>query len=181
MTYDESGNFKNKPPTYAQVVKNKVDEDSKEEKKNNILEYDDYDAQILGMLITDMDQHFNTEEKYLEKRAKQYPQHAQQYLINKGLKMFKEIGEEAVYKEIKQQHDRKCFEPVHKEQLTKEELSKAQIALTYLTEKRDGRIKSRTVFNGKPTRTWIGKEDTASPTASTEGLFITGVIDAHEE
>ena len=64
--------------------------------------------------------------------------------------------------------------------MTDGKIRKAQIALTYITQKRDGRVKGRTVYNGKPTRQWIGKEDTASPTASTEGTFITGVIDAHE-
>ena len=36
------------------------------------------------------------------------------------------------------------------------------------------------VFNGKPTREWLSREESASPTASLEGIVITGVIDAHE-
>ena len=36
------------------------------------------------------------------------------------------------------------------------------------------------VFNGKPTREWLSREESASPTASLEGLVITGVIDTHE-
>ena len=65
-------------------------------------------------------------------------------------------------------------------ELTKQERERAQLALGYLTEKRDGTIKGRMVFNGKPTREWVSREESASPTASLEGIVITGVIDAHE-
>ena len=64
--------------------------------------------------------------------------------------------------------------------LTKQEHERAQLALGYLTKKRDGTIKGRMVFNGKPTREWLSREELASPTASIEGIVITGVIDAHE-
>ena len=36
------------------------------------------------------------------------------------------------------------------------------------------------VYNGKPTREWLSREDTSSTTASTEAIFITASIDAHE-
>ena len=36
------------------------------------------------------------------------------------------------------------------------------------------------MFNGKPTRQWLGKDESTSPTATTESIFLTGVIDAHE-
>jgi hypothetical protein len=51
----------------------------------------------------------------------------------------------------------------------------------FLTEKRDGRIKGRLVYNGKPTRDCLSKEDAASPTASLEGIMLTGIIDAKEK
>ena len=47
-------------------------------------------------------------------------------------------------------------------------------------EKRDGTIKARTVYNGKPTCAWHDKEETASPTASLESILLTAVVDAHE-
>ena len=37
------------------------------------------------------------------------------------------------------------------------------------------------VYNGKPTRDWLSREDSASPTASLEGVLITSVIDAKEQ
>jgi hypothetical protein len=57
----------------------------------------------------------------------------------------------------------------------------AQMALMFLTEKRDKRMKGRMVYNGKPTREWLSREDAASPTAALESILITGVIEAKEE
>ena len=48
------------------------------------------------------------------------------------------------------------------------------------TEKRDGTIKARSVYNGKDTRDWISREDSASPTVSQESIVITSVIDVKE-
>ena len=55
----------------------------------------------------------------------------------------------------------------------------------FLTEKRPDlegktKVKGRMVYNGKPTRAWIDKDETASPTVSLESLFLTSVIEAHE-
>jgi hypothetical protein len=64
--------------------------------------------------------------------------------------------------------------------MTPTEWRKAQQALMYLGEKRDGTIKGRMVYNGRPTREWISREDSSSPTAALESIMLTGVIDAHE-
>jgi len=40
--------------------------------------------------------------------------------------------------------------------------------------------KGRLVYNGKPTRDWLSREDASSPTASLESIFLTAVIDAKE-
>ena len=57
---------------------------------------------------------------------------------------------------------------------------KAQLAMMLLTEKRSGKVKGRMVFDGRKTREWITKEDSASPTATLEGILLTLTIDAHE-
>ena len=54
-------------------------------------------------------------------------------------------------------------------------------ALMFLTEKCDKSIKGRMVYNGKPTREWLTREDSASPTAALESIMLTAVIDAYEE
>lgn len=81
---------------------------------------------------------------------------------------------------MKQLHDRRCFEPINIGDLNNNERRRSQIALAYLTQKRDGNIKGRTVYNGKPTREWLTKQDSASPTVSLKSLMLTEVIDAHE-
>ena len=54
------------------------------------------------------------------------------------------------------------------------------MALTHLTEKRDNTVKGRTVHNGKPTREWLSREESESPTASIEGTFLMALTDAWE-
>jgi hypothetical protein len=51
----------------------------------------------------------------------------------------------------------------------------------FLGEKQCGTVKGRMVYNGKPTREWLSREDSASPTAVLESIMLTAVIDAHEE
>jgi hypothetical protein len=65
--------------------------------------------------------------------------------------------------------------------MTQIELRKTQQALMFFGEKRDGTVKGRMVYNGKPTREWLSREDSASPTAALKSIMLTAVIDAHEE
>ena len=41
-------------------------------------------------------------------------------------------------------------------------------------------IKGRMVCNGAPTREWLGREESASPTAAQESTMSLAVVDAHE-
>ena len=58
---------------------------------------------------------------------------------------------------------------------------KGQVALAYLSDKRSRVIKECTVYNGKPTREWLTKQDFESLTLTLENILLTLVIDAHEE
>jgi hypothetical protein len=64
--------------------------------------------------------------------------------------------------------------------MTYSEKKKALESLLFLTEKRGGRIKGRLVYNGKPTRQWLNKDEATAPTASLEGIMLTAIIDAKE-
>ena len=55
------------------------------------------------------------------------------------------------------------------------------MALTCSTEKRDKTVKAHTVCNGKPTGEWSSREESASPTALTDGMFLTAMTDAWEK
>jgi hypothetical protein len=35
-------------------------------------------------------------------------------------------------------------------------------------------------YNGKPTRQWLSRDETASPTAALESIFLTAIVDAEE-
>ena len=64
--------------------------------------------------------------------------------------------------------------------LSSVERRRAQHAMMLLTEKRDGTKKGRAVFDCRATREWLTKEDSASPTATLEGIMLTITIDAYE-
>ena len=105
---------------------------------------------------------------------------AQQFLLQKGLKVLGEHGHEAATKEMDQLHRQNFFTPISVKDMTSTERRKAMEALMFLTEKRDKSVKGRMVYNGKPTREWLTREDSASPTAALESIMLSAVIDAHE-
>jgi hypothetical protein len=133
-------------------------------------EYTQEEAFILAQYMV----HFNAE------IMSQGHSFTQQYMLNKGLKIFGECGAAAASKEMDQLHQRNCFTPISIKDLSPEEKRKAQEALMFLTEKRNKTVKGRMVFNGKPTREWYSREDSASPTVSLESIFLLAVIDAKE-
>ena len=134
------------------------------------LEYTHTDAMLIARLMTGAN----------EGNWKSANEFAQQYIYKQGLKKFGDRGREAGHVEMKQLHDRECFTPVDVSTLTPTEKKRAVEALMFLTEKRNGTIKGRMVYNGKPTREWLGREESSSPTAAAESIMLTAVIDAHE-
>ena len=50
-----------------------------------------------------------------------------------------------------------------------------------LTQKQDGQYKGRMVYKGKPTREWLSREDSASPTVMLESIMLTLAFDAKEK
>ena len=104
----------------------------------------------------------------------------QQYNLKKGLKMFGEAGKIAATKEADQLYKRETFRPISVKDLSPSERRKAQESFMFLTQKRDNTVKGQLVFNGKPTRDYISREDAASPTAANESVAITCAIDAIE-
>ena len=64
------------------------------------------------------------------------------------MKKFKERGEKALHKEVKQLHDRKCFKAIAVAELTRRERVKALEMLTFFVEKKSGIVKARTCANG---------------------------------
>ena len=105
---------------------------------------------------------------------------AEQYSINKGIRLFGDRAREAVSKELKQLHDYVTYTPVHTHKLTADEKKQVLASLIFLTEKRCGKIKSRACVNGSTQRDYIPKENTTSPTVMNDSVMIQSAIDAHE-
>ena len=107
----------------------------------------------------------------------------QQFSMRKGLKTFgKETSMKSMTKEIQQLHQRNSFKPIDVSNMTDGEKARVQDAIMLLTQKEsEDEVKSRLVYNGKETRKWLSREETASPTVSLESINLTFAIDAHEE
>jgi hypothetical protein len=103
-----------------------------------------------------------------------------QMSMSKGIKMFGEDGTKAVKSELQQLHDRKVMMPVTQQSLTKEQRLRALAYLMFLKRKRCGKVKARGCADGRKQRAYIPRERAASPTVSTEAIFITALIDAME-
>jgi hypothetical protein len=99
----------------------------------------------------------------------------------KAVKKFGNKGKEAALDEMKQLHDRVVFDPISVEEMTPLERKRAMESLIFVTEKRDGRMKGRFCANGSTQREYIDRDEAASPTASTDSILITGVIDAKQQ
>ena len=64
---------------------------------------------------------------------------------------------------MKQLHIRGVFEPVQFEELSELEKERAMESLIFLDKKDEDKIKVRTCANGSVQRTYISKEEAASP------------------
>jgi hypothetical protein len=91
----------------------------------------------------------------------------QAYSLNKGLKKFGDCGKEMAQKEMKELHDHVIFKPILIAYMTPLERKRAMESLIFLTEKRDGTIKARTLANGNTQCEYISREEATSPTTST--------------
>ena len=95
----------------------------------------------------------------------------QTYTLKGGLKKFGDKAYKATLGEMKQLHDRICFEPIDPKNLSPSERKRAMESLIFLTQKRDGQIKARTCANGSIQRDYMTKEDSASPTTALESVL----------
>jgi hypothetical protein len=107
---------------------------------------------------------------------------AQKFNLRNGLKKLGKEGKVAVKKELTQLHTMATYVPMDSSKMTKAQKQAALNSLIFLTEKRDGRIKSCACSDGSKERRGpeYKKEDGALPIIATESVFIMGPIDSHE-
>ncbi len=100
--------------------------------------------------------------------------------LERGLEEFGNDGLTALGKEMEQLHTRKVSEPVHEDDLTKEQKRASLRCLMFLTKKRCGRIKARGCADGRKQRETTRKEDASAPTVSIEAVMLSATVDAME-
>ncbi|MGL6132320.1 MAG: hypothetical protein ACRCZ9_11980, partial [Fusobacteriaceae bacterium] len=83
--------------------------------------------------------------------------------------------------EMKQLHWRNSFKPKKWNELTMKQKEMILESHIFITQKRTGEIKGRTVAGGNKQRNYIDKEEASSPTVATESVILTSMIDATEE
>ena len=104
-----------------------------------------------------------------------------QMSARKGIKIFGNKAVTAITEEYEQLDKLNVFEPLQHENMTKEQKCNALNAIDLIKEKRCGKIKGRTVADGRKQRDLYSKAEVSSPTLSLEGFLSTLVVDAAEE
>ena len=107
------------------------------------------------------------------------------YIMNQmtakaGIKKHGQAAVAALMKEFAQLEDLTVYEIIDKATLTKRQRKMALRAINLIKEKRDGKIKGRTVADGRAQRGLYEKSQTASPTVATDALMLSIMIDAYE-
>ena len=103
-----------------------------------------------------------------------------QMSAKEGIRKHGQKAIDALFQEFCQLHDKSVFEGIHASDLTYDQRRTALRAVNLIKEKRTGKIKGRTCANGKPQRKLFSKEETTSPTISTDALMLSILIDAKE-
>jgi hypothetical protein len=100
--------------------------------------------------------------------------------LKAGLRRFGDIEKTTAMEEMTQLHIMDTWKVMDPADLSQEEWMRVLSSLLFLKEKCTGKIKGRACLNRAPQCTYIPKEDTASPTVSTESTFITSTIAVKE-
>jgi hypothetical protein len=98
-----------------------------------------------------------------------------------AIKKHGKAAEDAMMDEYIQLENLNVYQPINPSTLTRDQQKSALRAINLIKEKRDGKLKGRTVADGRPQRNLYDKSETASPTVSSEALMLSIVIDAHEQ
>ena len=97
-----------------------------------------------------------------------------------GIKKYGRRAEEALMTEFAQLEELSVFEAIDPQTLTSDQRRTALRAINLIKEKRSGKLKGRTVADGRPQRSLYDKSETASPTVSVDALMMSLMIDAKE-
>ena len=97
-----------------------------------------------------------------------------------GVKKLGNVAVNAILDECRQLDKKDALHPMKFSDLTNQQVQRALRSITMVKEKRCGKVKGRTVADGRSQKEYIEKDESASPAVSTEGLFISFLIDGIE-
>ena len=98
-----------------------------------------------------------------------------------GIKKHGQAARDALTAEFAQLDHKGAYEPIHATSLTETQRNSALRIINLIKEKRNGRLKGRSVADGRPQRAFYMKDETSSPTATPESVLLTALIDAVED
>jgi hypothetical protein len=102
-----------------------------------------------------------------------------QLSLKTGLNEWGEEAFMATQSEMKQLHFRNTLNPKHRRELSQVQRQTVLESHMFLKQKRDGKIKGRTVVGGNKQRDFISKEDASSLTVATESVLLSCIIGAN--
>ena len=97
-----------------------------------------------------------------------------------GIKKHGQRAVDALFKEFCQLDDKSVFGAIKADTLTSAQKHAALRAINLIKEKRDGALKGRSCADGSSQRALYTKEQSASPTVSTDALMLSLMVDANE-
>ena len=97
-----------------------------------------------------------------------------------GIRRFGDAARDAMRREFQQLDNKGVFDPIRADALSPATRKQALRCINIIKEKRDGKIKGRTCADGRPQRLLYDKADTSSPTASSDAIMLTLMVDAIE-
>ena len=98
-----------------------------------------------------------------------------------GIKKHGQAARDVLTAEFAQLDYKGAYKPVHTTDLTESQRRGALRVINLIKEKRDGRLKGRSVADGRPQWASYMKEETSSPMAAPESVLLTALIDAVED
>jgi hypothetical protein len=97
-----------------------------------------------------------------------------------GIKKHGQAAVDALLQEFCQLNNKDVFDPIDVSALTTGQKREALRAVNLIKEKRSGKLKGSTCADGRSQRAHYTKEETTSPTVSTDALMLSLMIDAKE-
>lgn len=103
-----------------------------------------------------------------------------QYNAKQGIKLFGKQGKNAIRTELQQLHDHDVIWPIHANTLSSEQRRQALAYLMFVKQKHCGKSKGWGCTDGWKQLIYKTKEETSSPTMTTESVLLSCTLDAYK-